>query len=417
MSATLRVFLYELRRNGRRRGYLFISVGLPIIALVIFFGLRIIQQSRQGNILPPPDPNKSDSLVSQVRPSGLVDQSGLLKSAILPGMLRFQTVNAATEALNNNQIGSYYVIAPDYEASGKVDMYLDRFNLGNLDNAALKQALVNSIVQKSGKSIAPDAIKRLGDKQFDTTVHTVSETGSKQEAGEGASFAMAYLFGIMLLFSAFTTSGYLMQSVVEEKETRMVEILLSSVRPGQLLAGKILALGLLGLLQMVLWGLTAAYIITRIVPSLQDAPTITVTSGQIAVLLIYFVLGYLYFASAYASIGSISSNMREGPQIAAFVTIPAAIPLWATSIFASAPNGALATGLSIFPLTAPLAMVMRTAITDVPITQIAVSVVLLIVTVLFTMWLAGRLFRVTTLLAGQQPRLATVVNLIRHPGQ
>src|SRR5207249_2973625 len=113
------------------------------------------------------------------------------------------------------------------------------------------------------------------------------------------------------------------------------------------------------------WGAAAIYILNQLIPTTPSMLGVNVTTGQLVVLFIYFVLGYLLFASAYASIGAISNSMREGPQIAAFVTLPAVIPMWATAIFASAPDGPLAVALSIFPITAPLSMVMRTAITEV----------------------------------------------------
>ena len=96
------------------------------------------------------------------------------------------------------------------------------------------------------------------------------------------------------------------------------------------------------------------------------------------------------------------------------MTIPAAIPLWAIAIFASSPDGPLAVGMSIFPITAPHAMVIRIAITDVPITQLILSIGLLILTISFTIWLAGRVFRVNTLLSGQMPKLRDIPRLIRE---
>ncbi len=413
MNSLVQVFRYELRRQGRRPAFLLVSIGIPIIALALFFGYRFYQQTRQGSGPSVPSISKR-SPIGEARPAGVVDHSGLLTRSPFSNQLIFNTEEQAEAALNDNQISAYYVVAADYLESGRVDMYFAYSNIGSLDNSALRQMLIQGLVARSGKTIDPALIVRLQAKEPDFTIHTVNEAGGiKQAAGEGASFVLVYLFAMMLLFGAFTTSGYLMQSVIEEKESRMVEIILSSVRPGNLLAGKILALGLLGLIQMVLWGATAVYIIRQIIPTDPAMVGFTVTTGQLIVLFIYFVLGYLYFASIYASIGALSTSMREGPQLAAVVALPAAVPLWATSIFATAPDGPLAVVLSIFPPTAPLAMVMRTAITDVPFVQLAASMVLLALTVAFTMWLAGRVFRVNTLLSGQMPKLRDLPRLVR----
>ena len=413
MTPIFRVFRYELRRQGRRRGYLFVTIGIPIIALLLFFGFRIYQQTQQrsgGAVV------SNDSVVRNARPAGVVDYSGLLRLPLFSGLTAFKTEDEAAAALRNNTIGAYYVIAADYVESGKIDMYYDRFNLSNLtNNATLNQLLIEGLVARSGKQIDRGLIARMQAKGSDFTAHTLNDAGGvKKNAGEGAAFALVYLFGLMLVFSAFTTSGYLMQSVVEEKESRMIEVVLSSIRPGHLLAGKILSLGLLGLVQMVLWVAAAVYIFRQIAPEAPGMTELTISTGQFVVLLIYFLLGYLLFASIYASIGAIVSNMREGPQYAAVVTIPAAIPLWATAILAAAPDGGLAVGLSIFPLTAPLAMVMRSAITEVPLVQLVISIGLLVATIIFAMWIAGRLFRVNTLLSGQIPRLRDLPRLVRE---
>ncbi len=415
MNSLTRVFRYELRRQGRRPGYLLASIGIPLLALVIFFGYRVYQQTRQGaSVVQTPQGTRRDSPVQQARPSGLVDKSGLIQRSPFTDLVTFDSEEEAQAALRDNRIGAYYVVAADYLQSGKVDMYFERFNLGNISNNGLRLLLVQSLVAKSGRGAERSLIARLQDNQFQITAHTVSESGGvRQGASEGVSFALVYIFALLLLFSAFTTSGYLMQSVVEEKESRMVEVIISSVRPGSLLAGKILALGVLGLVQMALWGAAGVYILRQLAPTTPGLAGLDVSAAQMAVLFIYFVLGYLLFASVYAAIGAISTSMREGPQIAGFVTLPAVIPLWATSIFATAPDGPLAVALSVFPITAPLAMVMRIAVTDVPLIQLAASIILLALTVTGTVWLAGRLFRVNTLLSGQMPGLRDLPRLVR----
>jgi ABC-2 type transport system permease protein len=212
-----------------------------------------------------------------------------------------------------------------------------------------------------------------------------------------------------------------MQSVIEEKETRLIEILISTMRPMQLLAGKIMAMGLLGLVQMIVW-VGGIYMVVRLIGG-ENAMTTFDMMAAIAdiqlpldilpLLLVYYILAYLLFASLYAIIGAISNSMREGPQYAVIFTIPAVIPLYFLSIFATNPNAPLPTILSLIPITAPLAMTQRLVITEVPSWQIALSLGLLLLSVVFTMWAAGRVFRVQTLLAGQVPKLRDLPKLIR----
>lgn len=425
MKAIARIFSYEIRRQARRRGYLFISIGVPLIALALFFGWRAIDQSQtsksQGDNAPHIPVNvglPGNNLAAEVRAAGVVNLSPLVLDKGSGSLIFFDNEADAQAALKQGKIGFYFVIPADYQAKGEAQMYLERLSL--IDSTsytnALKNLLVNALVAQSSKPLKPETVTQLQTK-LNFTPHSVDATGANKQSAGDASFGLVYIFALALLFSAFTTSGYLMQSVVEEKESRMIEVILSSVRPAQLLTGKILALGLLGIIQMTLWTGTIL-IILRVLSQgllgLTAIPGLEVSPTQLVLLVVYFLLGYMLFASTYAAIGAIVNSMREGPQIAGFVTLPFAVPLWATAVFATAPNGPVAVVLSLIPFTSPLAMVMRISITTVPVEQLIVSVILLLLLVAFTMWLAGRLFRVNALLSGQMPRLRDLVRLVRE---
>jgi ABC-2 type transport system permease protein len=184
-----------------------------------------------------------------------------------------------------------------------------------------------------------------------------------------------------------------------------------------LLAGKILALGLLGLLQMVVWlgalVLVGRFALSSNLPQVAALTSFALPPDRLILFLLYFIFGYLFFAAAYGIVGALSNSMQEGPQYAVIFTLPAVIPLYFSSLFTTTPDAAIPTILSIFPVTAPLGMVMRIAITTVPFWQIALSLVLLIVLDVAMIWIAGRMFRVTTLLAGQLPKLRDIPRLLR----
>jgi ABC-2 type transport system permease protein len=207
-----------------------------------------------------------------------------------------------------------------------------------------------------------------------------------------------------------------MQSVIEEKESRLVEVLISSVRPGQLLSGKILAMGVLGLFQIAVWiGISLALMmlqrdqVAAVVPFLTS---LRIPLDALPILAIYFVLGYLIFAAEFGAIGAISNSLQEGPQFSIIFVLPALAPLFFLTAFVADPNGGLATFLSIFPFTSPMSMTMRSVITAVPAWQVVLSIALLAVTVWATFWIAGRLFRVQTLLAGKAPKVYELPRLI-----
>ncbi len=418
-----RVFTYELRRNFRRVGYQFTTFGLPIIAFVLFFGYRYISNANAqnapastdvaGQTTPAADNNTPD--VGSIRKAGYVDLSGMFPtSGDTSGFItRYSDETAATAALNAGQIDVYYVIPADYAQTGNVTLVMPHLSLGEINGTPIREVILAQLSKGMDKNLFqrllyPAAIKEIN----------LSRDASGKTASDfGSDFTVVYLFAIVLMISVFMTNGYLMQTVVEEKETRLIEILISTVRPTQLLAGKILALGFLGLMQIIVW-FAAIILLGRLAvegntPTLAALGNIVPEPGKIAFLLVYFALGYLFFAGGYGMIGAISNSMQEGPQYAVVFTLPAALPLYFLSIFITAPDGTLATILSLFPLTAPLSMVMRVSITTVPAWQIIVSLVLLAITDVVMIWLAGRLFRVNNLLAGQVPKLKDIPKLIR----
>jgi len=413
------VFVYELRRNGRRKGYLFMTLGIPLLGLILVLGYQVIA-SRDGNALALPQQVESlDDVidVDGIQHAGYVDKSGMFGE---PGELadvltRFEEEAAVRTALDAGTIDVYYVIEPDYLATGQVTLVMPTLNISDLTPAIIRRLALNTLARDVGD---PALLERLANPANYEKVILQRNAPEGNVGAEGAAFAVVYIFAMTLLFSLFVTNGYLMQSVIEEKETRLIEILIASARPMQLLGGKILALGLLGLGQIAAW-LAGIFLILRVAGGSQagDAlavlATLYIPAGIVPLLLVYFALAYLMFASAYSIVGALSNSMREGPQYAAIFTLPAVIPLWFTQIFASTPDAPLPVFLSLFPITAPLGMIQRLAISDVPPVEVAVSVGLLALTVVGMLWLAGRVFRVQTLLAGHAPSLRELPRLLR----
>lgn len=407
------VFRFEFFRQIMRRGYMLITFGVPIAAIVIVFTIQAISDARRdddssGATTPETTEISEDSPFARTRPMGFVDYSGLLTS--VPTLIRFSSPEAALEALRRDEISAYYVIAEDYLQTGKIEAFYERFNFGSLSDIPIQQALLSALLRQADLSLQFLAL--LQARTLNITPNVIGESAS--QATENTNLILAYVFAVLLLFTVFTTSGYLMQSLAEEKENRAVEVLLSALRPRDLLFGKFLAMNLLGLLQMVLWIGTAVFILTRIAGSLPDLSGLALQPDQIAVLVIYFVLGYLFFGSLYAIIGALTANIRESTQFSALIVLPAMIPFYVITSFISAPNSTLPVILSIVPITAPLAMTLRASVTVVPLSEVLLSAALLALTTVGMVWLAARLFRVNTLLSGRMPKLRDVLRLVRE---
>ncbi len=417
---TFQVFAYELRRNLRRKGYLFTTFGIPLIAFLLLFGYQFISRQTAS----PEDTNPTQSLMEQfnfqnVGTAGYVDESGKFRDAgELDALLTlYPDESSAQAALTSGEIPFYYVIPPDYLDTGDVTLVQPHLNISQIEDAPLRRLLLNTL----SEGVDPDVFQRLINPSNIQTTNLALVNAEEGPQNEDTSFIVVYVFAIALMLSLFATNGYLMQSVIEEKETRLIEILISTVRPAQLLAGKILALGLLGLLQITFW-VGSMFFVTRWLGGasldqtlglLTMIANIKLPLDIIPLLLVYFVLAYFMFAGFYSIVGALSNSMREGPQYAVIFTLPAVLPLYFLTLFTTEPNGAIPTILSIFPLTAPIAMTQRLVISNVPAWEIGLSVVSLGLTAFGVVWLAGRLFRVQVLLAGQMPKLREIPRLLR----
>ncbi len=420
-SHTAEVFWYELRRNVRRRGYLITTFGIPLLVLVLLLGYQFFNaRSLSSGSSSTDTSSQSQPDFGSLKKAGYVDQSGLFTN---PGKLSsiltaYPDEAAAQAAIASGQIDLYYLIPADYLKTGDVVVVQPRLNVAQVITGPIRTLIVNQLSQ----GVKPDIFQRLvNPANYEKTNLSLVSAQDGSQQNEGSSFIVVYVFAITLMLSLFATNGYLMQSVIEEKETRLIEILISTVRPVQLLAGKIIAMGLLGLVQIATW-IGGIYLIVRLVggstldsaaSALAVIANIKLPLGIFPLLLIFFVLAYFLFAGLYSIVGALSNSLREGPQYAVIFTLPAALPLYFIAVFTTTPNATLPVIMSLFPLTAPLAMTQRLVIASVPAWQIGLSMLLLLLSGIGVMWLAGRLFRVQVLLAGQLPKLKDLPRLIR----
>jgi ABC-2 type transport system permease protein len=200
--------------------------------------------------------------------------------------------------------------------------------------------------------------------------------------------------------------------VAKEKENRVMEILISSVKPRQLLTGKILGLGLVGLLQTVVW-LGSGFLMLRLggttlnIPAnLQLPPELLIWS------IVFFLLGYLLYATIMAGVGALVPNIKEATQATFIIILPLLVPLMLISMLIETPNATLPLILSLFPFSAPVTILTRMAVTPVPLWQILTAIVLLIGTILVLIRAVAGMFRAQILLTGQKFSLGTYLRTL-----
>jgi ABC-2 type transport system permease protein len=248
-------------------------------------------------------------------------------------------------------------------------------------------------VDDLNRAYAPTArIKRLA----------IDSSGRVSESSTGFNLGpFISSFGVFMLFtmSIFFSAGFLQQATIEDRQNRVFEILLSSADANQLLMGKIIGLGGAGLLQV------AIYVLLLLLPGSTLLALIDVPVAGLALSLVYFVIGYLLFASFMAATGMLGRTPQESAQMSAFWTMAAISPMFFLASIMTAPNGWLSRGLSFFPLSSPVTMLLRLTSPDVPILDIVVSIAIGIVSVYFALRATARIFRAATLMYGKRPNL------------
>jgi ABC-2 type transport system permease protein len=212
----------------------------------------------------------------------------------------------------------------------------------------------------------------------------------------------------MLLFSSiFSAAGYLLQGLGEEKESRILESLLSSVTADELMRGKLIGLGGAGLLLGLVWGALGLQVIAAMAPVFLPPP------GLLVILFLYFVLGYLLFGTIALGLGSLVSSYQEATTVSAILSFVAIVPWMVTFSMIEEGTTGLVRGLSWFPLSAPTTMTMRLAQGGVPAWEVALSLALLALAGWATLLFATRLFRVALLLYGKTWNLPEILRLLK----
>jgi ABC-2 type transport system permease protein len=247
-----------------------------------------------------------------------------------------------------------------------------------------------------------------GDTQLSTrlknrlNLETVSLTQqAARDPGNMLTFFLPYVVTMLFYVTILSSASLMLSSVTNEKQNRVIEIVMTSVTPLQMLTGKIIALGLAGLLETVVWS-GSGFLLLRLGGQTFDLPAAFQLPVSILMWgLVFFVLGYGLYGSLLAGVGALVPNMREASQATTVMVLPMILPLMVISSMISDPNGPLALILSLIPFTAPVSMMTRLAATDVPFWQPLLAAALLLLTTYLVIRAVAGMFRTQNLLSGQ----------------
>jgi ABC-2 type transport system permease protein len=384
------VFKNEYLRHVLRKRFLFALASLPFFA-VLSIGIGFLAVSLQR-----------DS-----RPIGYVDRSGLFANAQEipheegemfgdPEIRAFPDEAAASEALNQKSIQAYFVIDAGYMQNGDVQLVALK-NPNDQVQSTFDQFLMYNLLNR----FPADVRDRLMDNGMSVEVRSME--GSRQmKEDQFMNILIPLLAGVFFMVAVNTSGSYLMQALVEEKENRTMEIVVTSISPQQLMAGKILGNMCVGLTQLLVWLLFGGLCLWFTAHNFDFGAGIQLDGQFVWLTLAALLPAFALVSALMATVGISATEAREAQQVAGLFTLPIFIPYWFVSSLMTTPNSPLAIGMSLFPLTAPVSLPMRAVFTPLPAWQIIVSLSLLVACAAGAFWLAGRAFRIGMLRYGKR---------------
>ncbi|MDY6873274.1 MAG: ABC transporter permease [Chloroflexota bacterium] len=397
-SKIWQIVKYEYTRHVFRRRFLFSLLSLPFAVIVMIGATLLIGR-----------------VSTNTTPVGYIDLSGALANPveqapsddIFDPVIEFrpyQNRDQARADLESGAIQAYYVLPEDYPQDPNTELLYQEEPDSSMQYQ-FADFVRNTLL--SSEDVDPQLVTRLTDGSL-ITIYSLD--GSRQmRQDQWYQIFTPFIAGIMFIIVVMTSGGYLLQAVVEEKENRTMEIVITSVTPGQLMTGKIIGDIAVGLTQLIVWlifGWIGLKVAGNFFPFLQS---FSLPSGYIAGILLILLPAFVMIAALMAAIGSTMTEVREAQQISGLFSLPMTIPFYLTSSIMMNPNGPVAMFFSFFPLTSPITTLMRMSLTVVPTWQIALNIGILFVCAVFAIWFAGRAFRLGMLQYGKKLSLKDVL--------
>jgi ABC-2 type transport system permease protein len=405
VNKTAIILRHEFSQTIKRKSFIIMTLIFPLLALLGILGFTIVEAL--GHEAAPREVSKV-GYVDEVGAFGQFgEQSGV-------SFISYPDEEHALEALLGGEINEYFVIPSDYLSVGTVVRYTTKRELEppRKIQEQVKEFMLSNLL--AGRA-SPQIIERAKSPAEMVSLRLDERGEVAADQGGFGAFVVPYIFAILLCMSIFTSSGFLLQGLSEEKENRVMEILLSSVSARQLLTGKVVGLGAAGLLQVLTW-LTCArglaqFASTSIGGMLSN---ILVPTNFIVLGITYFILGYFLFAILMAGVGSVGSTARESHQISGIFSMMGVIPLMLAGFIIPNPDHVVTTVLTLFPLTAPVTVMMRIGLTEIPIWELGASIALLVASIVVALRLAAKVLRAFLLMYGRRPNIKEIVRSLKE---
>jgi len=332
-------------------------------------------------------------------------------------------VSKLREELNkkvlNKELSAYIFIPRDISEGGETE-YISE-HVSDFDKRGnINQALSSVIIEKRLRNEGLDP-QEIGKYMRPVKLITKKVTKRGVEKDTGGTFIISYFLVLILYMTLIFYGQIILRGVIEEKSSRVVEIVLSSLKPYQLMAGKILGIAAVGFTQYAIWALFgiaavkySGSIITKFFPAAQGFQVPSIPPYIFIYFVLFFILGYFLYATLYATVGAMVNSEKEAQQLVMPVTMFLVVPILLMMFVIRSPNSSLSVVLSLIPFFAPILMLLRVCILLPSFIQVGGSIVILILTTVLMVWFTAKIYRVGILMYGKRPGFKEVIKWIKY---
>jgi ABC-2 type transport system permease protein len=334
--------------------------------------------------------------------------------ATVDSVYREQTLKTADERLASQQIDAYLVIPRDI-INGSYGEYHARIIGDENEIEDIRRSLEEIIINQRMEAdrISP-SLRAKWLKPLTLEKVQISE-GKKREFNYYINYFGPIIIVFMLFIAIFTSSGFLFTGILQEKSNRIIEILISSVTSNQLMAGKIIGLGTLGLVQVFFWIFISSMMV--LFGAFDTEKMLFISSDNAMLFIIYFILGYFFYAAVYVAVASLFKSEKEAQQINSFLRIVAIFPVLMAILVLNDPQSGLVRFLSYIPFLTPTFMILRVSLFMPASTEIIASILIMVVSIFLMIRLAGKIFRIGILWEGNFPGWSALKRMLAGSGE
>ncbi len=410
MRNTFRIAMREFKLAAANKAFVIITILGPFLILAVTVLPSLI--TRNPGVMSSGKP----VAVSGADPAVYSTLSAALETQGMK-LVEVSGAQAAKDAVLAGDYSGYLSLSPDWMDKGS--LYFTKSGTEAITFGMLEGSLGSIVTERriADSGIDPALMRRLSAKPGFTVIKLGadrSETRNSDSDFLGILFtALAF---VMLLYMTILLYGQMIgRSVVLEKTSKTVEIMLSCVSSKQLMFGKIIGLGMAGILQYLAWMAMGILLILVVGPALHFTMPSVITVGSFVWLVIFFILAFFLYAAGYASLGAAAEDEHHLGQLAWPLIFCLMIPMVMISPIVMNPSGPLTIGLSFFPLTSPIVMLVRVLVSPVAAWELALCVGILLVSIIGMTVFAAKIFRIGILMSGKRPTLSEILRWLRRP--